>query len=186
MSEMTATRKGVILGAALVAVAGWVLAATYLWRTSVPHLRLGGLDEHDFFSARELSRTRSYSTGVDVLWLLGTVAQLVALAVLVRKAPRLARGLGLGPIGSAVIVGMLLLVTLWFVGLPFGLAGLWWQHHWGLGPFDPAAWLLLQDATLPASAVFLLLAIVIAVGLAVRLGRWWWFAAAPAFVAIAV
>ena len=22
--------------------------------------------------------------------------------------------------------------------LPFGIAGLWWQHHWGLGPFDVA------------------------------------------------
>src|SRR5581483_7391972 len=133
-----------------------------------------------------LARAASYGTGVDVLWLLGTVARLVALAVLVWRAARFARGLGLGPIGSAVVIGMLLLVTLWFVGLPFGLAGLWWQHHWGLGPFDPGAWLVLQDATLPASAVFALGAIVIAVGLAVWLGRWWWLAAAPAFVAIAV
>ena len=25
---------------------------------------------------------------------------------------------------------------MWAVSLPFGIAGLWWQHHWGLGPFD--------------------------------------------------
>src|SRR5579862_159149 len=186
MSEMTATRKGVILGGGLLAVAGWVVAASYFWRTSVPHLRLGGLDEHRFFGPHELARTRSYSTGVDVLWVLGTVAKLVALGVLVRRAPRLARGLGLGPIGSAIVIGMLLLVTLWFVALPFGLAGLWWQHHWGLGPFDPGAWLLLQDVSLPASAVFALLVIAIVVGLAVRIGRWWWLGAAPAFIAIAV
>ncbi len=183
---MTATRKGVILGAGLLAVACWALAASYLWRTSVPRLRLGGLDEHRYFSERELARAASYGTGVDVLWLLGTVARLVALAVLVWRAPRFARGLGLGPIGSAVIVGMVLLVTLWFVGLPFGIAGLWWQHHWGLGPFDPGAWLLQQDVTLPVRAVFALLAIVVAVGLAVWLGRRWWVAGAPAFVAIAV
>ena len=36
---------------------------------------------------------------------------------------------------------MVLLVTLWFVGLPFSLVDLWWQHHWGLGPFDVLAWL---------------------------------------------
>ena len=152
----------------------------------MPHLQLGGLDEHRFFSARELSRASSYGTGEDVLWLLGTLARLVALAVLVRRAPRFARGLGLGPIGSAVIVGMVLLVTIWFVGLPFGLAELWWQHHWGLGPFDPAAWLLAQDVSLPASAVFAMFAILIPVGLAVRLGRLWWLAGVPVFIAIAV
>ena len=152
----------------------------------MPHLQLGGLDEHRFFSARELSRSSSYGTGADVLWLLSTLAQLAALAVLVRRTPRFARGIGLGPIGSAVIVGMVLLVTLWFVGLPFGIAALWWQHHWGLGPFDPGQWLLAQDLSLPASAAFAMLAILIAVGLAVRLGRLWWLAGAPAFIAIAV
>src|ERR1051326_3273626 len=145
MSEMTATRKGIILGGAgLGAIVLWIVAASFLWRTSVPHLRLSGLDEHDFFTARELSRARRYGDGADALWLGGTLAELLALVVLVRRAPRLARGLGLGPVGSAVVVGMVLLVTLWFVRLPFGLAELWWQHHWGLGPFHPIAWLLAQ------------------------------------------
>jgi STE24 endopeptidase len=163
-----------------------VATAAYLWRTSVPPLHLSGLDEHRYFSGRELSRASSYGTGEDVLWLLGTLATLAALVVLVRRAPGIARGIGLGPIGSAVVVGMVLLVTLWFVGLPFGLAELWWQHHWGLGPFDPGAWLLAEDVSLPVSAVFALLTIVIAVGLAVWLGARWWIAGAPAFVAIAV
>jgi STE24 endopeptidase len=183
---MTAIRKRVILGAAaLLAAAAWFAAAAYLWRTSVPHLHLTGFDEHRYFTAHQLARTQSYATGADVIWLLGTLARLAALVVLALRAPRIARGIGLGPIGSAVIVGMVLLVTLWFVGLPFGFAELWWQHHWGLGPFNPGAWLLAQDFSLPASAVFELLTIVIAVGLAVWLGRRWWLAGAPAFIAIA-
>src|SRR5579862_5245580 len=187
MSEMTATRKRVILGAAgLVAAAGWFAAASYLWRTSVPHLHLTGLDAHRYFTARQLARTHSFGTGEDVLWLLATLARLVALAVLALRAPRFARGIGLGPIGSAIVVGMVLLVTLWFVALPFGLAELWWEHHWGLGPFNPGAWLLAQDVSLPASAIFALLTIVIAVGLAVGLGRRWWIAGAPVFIGIAV
>src|SRR5665213_2304701 len=67
-------------------------------------------------------------------------------------APKV-RSIGLGRIGSAVIVGMVLIVGLWFVGLPFSFADLWWQHHWGLGPFDILAWLNGQWALLPPAAV---------------------------------
>src|SRR5579862_998373 len=101
MSETTAMRKRVILGAAgLVAAAAWFAAASYLWRTSVPHLQLTGLNEHRYFSAHQLARTSSYGTGEDVLWLLATVARLGALVVLALRGPRIARGIGLGPIGS--------------------------------------------------------------------------------------
>ena len=48
-------------------------------------------------------------------------------------------GMGIGRISSSIVAGMVILVTLWFVSLPFGLAELWWQHHWGLAPFDVAA-----------------------------------------------
>jgi STE24 endopeptidase len=188
MSEMTAIRiRRVILGAGCLAcAAAWILAAGLLWRTSVPHLHLGGLDEHRYFSSHELARARSFTNGNDAIWLLGTLARLVALVVLAWRAPRIVRGLGLGRIGSAVIVGMVLLVTLWFVSLPFGLAELWWQHHGGLGPFDVLAWLVAQRAALGANAVFAMATIVIAVGLAARLGHRWWMAGAPTFVAIAV
>ncbi len=81
---------------------------------------------------------------------------------------------------------MVVLVTLWFVSLPFGLAELWWQHHWGLGPFDVVAWLVQQRAVLPVTAMSWMAAIVIAVGLASRFPRYWWIAGAPAFLAIGV
>jgi STE24 endopeptidase len=91
--------------------------------------------------------------------------------------------MGLGRIGSAIVVGMVLLVTLWFVGLPFGLADLWWQHHWGLGPFDVPAWLNAQWALLAPEAVSAMLGIVLLVGLAGRFKRWW-LLATPIVVAI--
>src|SRR6266487_5894732 len=137
MSERTATRIG--RAAPLAVGAGvWCWAAWLLWRTSVPSLQLSGFDEHRYFSAHALARSRSYSRGEEVLWVFATAATLVALLVLVWRLPRSIREIGLGRVGSAIVAGMVLLVTLWFVSLPFSLADLWWQHHWGLGPLDIA------------------------------------------------
>jgi len=179
---MTATRisKGLTLAVAALA---WGVCAWLLLRTTVPGLHLGGLDQHRFFSERALDRSRDYSRGMQALWLGSTVATVVTLVVLTRVLPRSVRGMGLGRIGSAVIVAMVLLVTLWFVLLPFGLAGLWWQHHWGLGPFDVLAWLDAQWAVLGAEAVSVLASIVLVVGLAGRFRRWW-LIAGPVIVAI--
>jgi STE24 endopeptidase len=173
-------RIGVVLG-----LAGWIVAATFLWRTSVPSLELGGLDPHRYFSARLLARAHDYGTGERVLWLLGTLARLAALVVLVWRLPRSARGLGLGRVGSAIVMGMVVVVTLWFVGLPFSVAALWWQHHYGLGPFDPLSALTTQWALLSAEAVFALAAIALVVALAVRFARMWWLPGATVAVALA-
>ena len=120
-----------------------------------------------------------------MLWLLATAATLGALGVLTWRLPRSIRQIGLGPVGSAVVAGMVLLVTLWFVSLPFSLADLWWQHHWGLGPFDVLAWLAAQWSTLAPEAVSAMATIVLLVGLAGRFRRWW-LVAWPVIVAIAV
>src|SRR5690242_14445409 len=110
MSEMTATRMG--RGATLAAAAvAWGVCAWLLARTSVPSLHLSGLNEHRYFSDRLLARTRSYTVGEDVLWAAAVAAQLVALGVLVWRLPRSVRGMGLGRIGSAIVAGMVLLVT---------------------------------------------------------------------------
>jgi STE24 endopeptidase len=164
--------------------AAWAVCAWLLWRTSVPSLRLSGLDEHRFFSARQLHRSARFAHGEQALWLGGTLATLAALVVLAVRLPRTVASMGLGRIGSAVIVGMVLLSTLWAVSLPFGLVDLWWQHHWGLGPFDVLAWLDAQWAALGAEAVSALLTIVLLVGLAGRFRRWW-LIAGPTFVVIA-
>jgi STE24 endopeptidase len=183
MSEMTAMR---IRKAATLAVAAgvWCTCAWLLARTSVPSLDTSGLDPHRYFSQRSLDRAASYTRGAEVLWVLNTAATLVALVVLARLLPAKVRSIGLGRIGSAVIVGMVLIVGLWFVGLPFSLADLWWQHHWGLGPFDILAWLSGQWGMLAPAAISALATIVLLVGLAGRFRRWW-LVATPVVVVIA-
>jgi STE24 endopeptidase len=167
-----------------VAAVAWGVCAWLLARTSVPDLHLSGLDQHRYFSPRLLARARSYNRGESALFAAGVLASLAALVVLVRLLPSSVRAMGLGRIGSAIVAGMVLLVTLWFVGLPFSLADLWWQHHWGLGPFDVLSWLTAQWSTLGPEVVFLMGTIVLLVGLAGRFRRWW-LVAAPVVVAIA-
>jgi STE24 endopeptidase len=183
MSEMTAMR---IRKAATLAVAAgvWCTCAWLLARTSVPSLDLSGLDVHSYFSRRSLDRATSYTRGAEVLWLLSTAATLAALVVLARLLPPRVRSIGLGRIGSAVVVGMVLIVALWFVGLPFSLAAQWWQHHWGLGPFDILAWLGGRWSQLAPAALSALATIVLLVGLAGRF-RHWWLLATPVVVVIA-
>jgi STE24 endopeptidase len=167
-----------------VAAIAWCASAWLLTRTSVPSLHLSGLDARRYFSAHELARTRSYTRGEDAIYAAGVAAQLVALVVLVWRLPRSVRTMGLGRISSAIVAGMVLLVTLWFVGLPFSLADLWWQHHWGLGPFDVGSWLLSQWSTLAPEAALAMALIVLLVGTAGRFRRWW-LVAAPVVVAFA-
>src|SRR5262245_38189399 len=130
MPERTAIRTGVTV---TVAVVCWAAAAWWLARTSVPSLHLSGLDEHRYFSQRAIDRTARFARGEDLLWLAGTLATLGALALLAWRLPRSVPAMGLGRIGSAIVVGMVLLTTLWAVSLPFAFAELWWEHHWGLG-----------------------------------------------------
>ena len=139
----------------------------------MPSLHLSGLDERQFFSAHQLARARSYNRGEQALYVANIAAQLAALVVLVRLLPRSVRSMGLGRIGSGIVAGMVLLVALWFVGLPFSLFDLWWQHHWGLGPFDVFAWLSAQWSTLGPEVIFAMATIVLLVGLAGRFRRWW-------------
>src|SRR5581483_6002223 len=180
MSERIAVRIGLLLG-----LAGWIVAAVFLWRTTVPSLDLGGVHPERYFPPRLLERSRDYGTGTRLLWLLRELATLAALGALVWRLPRSARALGLGRVGSAIVIGMVVVVTLWFVRLPFTIAGLWWQHHYGLGPFDPLSWLAGQWVLLSAQAAAALAGIALAVALAVRFPRGWWVPGAAAFLALA-
>ena len=173
-------RIGLALG-----LAAWIVAAVLLWRTSVPSLRLGGLDPHQYFAPRLLARAHRYGNGEGLLWLLGELATLVALGVLAWRLPRTARSVGLGRVGSAIVIGMVVVVALWFVRLPFTIATLWWQHHYGLGPFDPFYWFAAQWALLSSQAIAALAAIALAVALAVRFPRAWWIPGGVVFVALA-
>src|SRR4029450_11715266 len=103
----------------IVAAAGlWLVAAALLWRTSVPgDLNLPHPDPRDFFSTRHLERSERYPRGLRVLWIGGTIVQLVVLVLAVRFAPR-TRWRG---IPGGVALGALTLVAVWLAGLPFVL-----------------------------------------------------------------
>ncbi len=181
---MTATRIW-RLATVVVFAAGWLVAAAFLWRTSVPSsLDVGGLNVHQFFPARELTRAADYQRFVGALWALELVADVIALAVLSWRAPRLVRTLGLGRIGAGVIVAMLILVTLWFVSLPFGFAQQWWAARHGLAPHDYVSWIFEPWASLSFEALFALIAVGIVLGLAGWLGDRWWLVGGPVFVGL--
>jgi STE24 endopeptidase len=183
---MTATR-GIGRGATLVVLCVvWLVGAWLLWRTSVPtNLDLSGLDVHRLFTARQLKRAADYQRFLDVLWLLQTAATIVALVVLSRRAPRIVRTLGLGRVGAGVIVAMLILVTLWFVSLPFGFVAQWWQARHGLAPHDYVSWIFAPWAVLTFEALYALAFVLIVLGLAGWLGDRWWLVGGPVFVALA-
>jgi STE24 endopeptidase len=181
---MTAMRIG-RLATVLVLCAGWLVAAGFLWRTSVPGwLHVGGLDPHRFFTSAQLARAAAFQRFEYVLWAAQVAVTIAALAVLSRRSPRLAREIGLGPVGTGVIIGMVMLVTLWFVRLPFGFLAQWWDARHGLAPHDYVSWIFAPWAQLSASATFALVTIAIVMGLAVKLGNRWWIAGAPVFAAI--
>jgi len=172
-------------GTVVVAAAVWLLCAWLLARTTVPSVDLSGVDVHTLLPARELARAHRYTRGTELLWVGGELAQLAALTLLAWRLPRAARGIGLGRLGSGVIMGMVVLSTLWAVSLPFSVAGLWWQHHWGLGPFDVGSWLAAQWGSLGALAISALATIAVGVGFSIRFRERWWIPASAVFVAIA-
>src|SRR6187551_2135927 len=138
---MIATRIGRLATVCVFSVA-WLAAAFFLWQTNVPSsVDVGGLNVHDVFSRGELGRAERYQRVVNALWVLQIVANVIALYVLSLRTPRLARTIGLGRIGTGVIISMLVLVTLWFVSLPFGFVGQWWQARHGLAPHDYLSWI---------------------------------------------
>jgi STE24 endopeptidase len=186
MSEMTATRIR-RLATVVVLSTAWLVAAWLLWRTSVPSgLDLSGLRVRRFFSARELGRAAAYQRFVNVLWVLHFAADILVLAIFAWRAPRLARTIGLGRIGTGVIIAMLLLVTLWFVSLPFGFVTQWWQARHGLAPHDYVSWIVEPWALLFFEAMFALTAVVVVLALAGRFGDRWWLIGAPVFLGLSV
>jgi Zn-dependent protease with chaperone function len=167
--------------------AAWGIAAWLLWQsTVVPSLRLPHLDEHRYFSAAQLRATASFGRFSLVDWLVTTLAELAALALYASKGGRFARESAAGPLGTGMLLGMLGFALVWAVQLPFDVADLWWQrrHHLThLGYFKEifGNWLALGGQFL-----FLCLTLGIVMGLARKLPRLWWAAAAPVFIGVAL
>ena len=164
----------------------WLVAAPLLWRSQVPgDLDLPNLDPRDYFGASELARAEHYERFLRIDTVLSLVATVVALLVLVRRAPRLARNTGLGPIGAGMIVGMVTLVVVWAANLPFAIAARWWEERYGLAHGAWIDWFLEPWAELGGEVVFVMLQIAIVMVFARRYPRHWWLPVTPIFLGLA-
>src|SRR6266568_3870561 len=183
---MTATR---ISRVATLAVAGllWALAASALWRTKVPaDLHLPRLDPQAVFGAEAVRAGVRYERFLDYTWALGTIAKLVALVVMVRRGPRLARSLGLGRVNAGLITGVVVMTVLWAVSLPFNIAAGWWDRRHGISKEDWGTSLLSSWQGLLGGTVTAVVALAIVLLLAKRFARGWWVGAAAILLALAV
>jgi STE24 endopeptidase len=186
MSEMTATRMSGRAATLLALAAAWSVAAFFLWdSTAVPgNLHLPSLSPRDYFSAQLLHRVGDFARFERIDWLLSQIALLVTFGIYARRGAAFARESAAGPIGTGMLLGMLGFAILWLVELPFRIADFWWQRRYHLAhgsyfEFVFANWLQLGGIFLS-----LCLALAIVMGLARRLGRWWWIPGGAVFTGI--
>jgi hypothetical protein len=152
---------------AALAFAFWIVAAVYLYGTTVPgDLSLPDIDASNYWSAHEVTRAASFERFLTADYLIAYVVGAVALFVLSVWAPGFARGTGLGPVGAGIIVGMVTIVVLWAVSIPFSLAEQWWYRRHGLSDESYLEWLIAPWSQLGALAVLSLFLIAVTMALA--------------------
>ena len=148
-------------------------------------LSLPELDPRRYFSADELERTARYERFVRIDLVLSLVATIVALAIFARRAPQFARNTGLGPIGAGLIVGMVVLIILWAVNLPFSIALRWWADRHDLTKGSWGEWLVAPWGELAVQVAFVMLQIAVIMSFARRFPRYWWLPVTPIFLTLA-
>jgi STE24 endopeptidase len=165
----------------------WVWAAHALWAsTHLPSLPDLQLDPTRFFSGSFLARSASYERFLVIDGVLSSLVLVVVLAVYVSRGQRLARESAAGRVGTGMLLAMLGFAVVWLARVPFGIAALWWERRHHVSHHGYVAWLIDSFLSLGAVFVFVCVAIAIAMGLAGAMRRWWWLAAAPVFVALAL
>jgi STE24 endopeptidase len=163
----------------------WSIPAVLLYRTTVPSdLSLPDINPSDYWSAHELDRAASFELFLTIDRLLAILAALVTLFILAVWAPGFARRTGLGAVGAGIIVGMVTIVVIWAASIPFSLAEQWWYRRHGLSRESYVEWLFAPWGELGALAILALFLIAVTMALARWIGRFWWVAGAPVFVAL--
>jgi STE24 endopeptidase len=84
-----------------------------------------------------------------------------------------------------IVVGMLTVLAVWGVSVPFTFASTWWDRRYDVSELGYVEAVFLPYAELGVLAVLALVAIVIVMWLARRSRGWWWLVAAPAFAGLA-
>jgi Zn-dependent protease with chaperone function len=165
----------------------WLWVAHALWHSTVPsNLHEPHLDPRSYFSQAFLSSSSSYERFLYVDWLLSTIVLLAVLVVYARRGEQLMRESAAGPIGTGMLLGMLGFALVWIAQVPFGLAAVWWERRHHISYQGYVSSLLQSFAALGGKFLFISLALVIAMAFARVLRSWWWLAAAPLFVGLAL
>ena len=155
-----------------------------LWRSKLPDdVDMPALNERAIFGARLVERAQDYERFLSVNWLLSTLAGLAALAWMARRGPRLVRSLELGRVNAGIVAGAVTITVAWAVAVPFGLATEWWQRRHGISTQSYIASLAGAWGVLLVASFLGFVALAVFLGLARKLGRWWWLAASPLLVA---
>jgi STE24 endopeptidase len=174
----------------LIALAGaalWALCAHALWSSTVPaSLHLPHVSPTRFFDARFLSRSATFERFLDVEAVLAEVTVLAVLGVYAWRGHRFMRESAAGRIGTGILLGMLGFAFLWIAELPFGMVALWWQRRYHVSHQGYVASAIDSFLSLGGQFLFISLALVVVMGIAGVLKRWWWALAAPALVALAL
>ena len=177
-----------LIGVALAAaVAGWLVAAYFLWQSVIPdRLRLPDVKETSLFPTSTLSEAETYERFVRWDFVLVQLVVLAVLAVYARIGPKFVRESAAGPIGTGMLLAMLGLGLVWLLQLPFGLAELWWQRRHDVTEASYGEWIVSGWFGLGGEFLFICLAMLIVVGLAQVVGDWWWLPGGAAFVGLAL
>lgn len=157
-----------------------------LFPTDVPgDLTLPAVDVDETFGARFVDEARWYERFFYVAWVLAQVALLATLWIYSRRGAVLARESSAGPIGTGMLLGMLGLGIVWLVGLPFRIAAHWWTRRHDQSDLGYLDWIVEDWTILAAQFLSICLALLIVMGLARKLGEYWWLPGAAVFVGIA-
>ena len=181
-------RRRRVLRAAFAALvfAALAIGAFLLYPTAVPDdLVLPAVDVDGLFGADFVAEAKRYERVFYVLWVLAQIALLLTLWLYSRRGAAFARESSAGPIGTGMLLGMLGLGIVWLVHLPFAVAGHWWTRHNDQSDLGYVDWLFEDWAVLGAQFLSICIALLIVMGLARRLGDWWWLPGAAVFVSIA-
>ena len=179
---MRALRVG--LYAAL--VVGWIALAWVLWGSVVPEgLALPHVDVDAAFGQAVVDEARRFERLLLVLWVLGIVVTLVTLALYARHGGRFAEESAAGPLGTGMLLAMLGLAIVWLTQLPFTVVELWWSRRHDVSHVGYFEAVFGDWVALGATFVSVCIAVLVVMGLARRLGSWWWIPGAAVFTAIA-
>lgn len=171
-----------LFGAAL-----WLWAAQALWSsTALPSLDLPHLDPHHYFGDAFLQRSSTYERFLAIEGLLASLTVVAVLAVYARRGARLARESAAGRVGTGMLLAMLGFAVVWLAEVPFELASLWWQRRYGVSHQGYVGCLLESFLGLGGEFVFVCLGVGLVMGLAGLTRRWWWLAAVPVLIALAL